>query len=159
MKIIRKIWAALLALAMLLSMAACSSGGENTAPEIMGAADQTVVAGSEFNAMEGVTASDVEDGDITAKITITSMPELTFQNGKVTPDKAGSYELTYSVTDKGGLTAEAYATLTVTKQTGDAVVYKAFDFSTKTADSQGWEVNIGDSASAGGELKQGGVCV
>lgn len=155
MKIIRKIWAALLALAMLLSMAACSSGGENTAPEIMGAADQTVVAGSEFNAMEGVTASDVEDGDITAKITITSMPELTFQNGKVTPDKAGSYELTYSVTDKGGLTAEAYATLTVTKQTGDAVVYKAFDFSTQTADSQGWEVNIGDSASAGGELKQG----
>ena len=105
---------ALLALAMLLSMAACSSGGENTAPEIMGAADQTVVAGSEFNAMEGVTASDVEDGDITAKITITSMPELTFQNGKVTPDKAGSYELTYSVTDKGGLTAVGYATLSVT---------------------------------------------
>ena len=156
MKIVRKVWAALLALAMLLSMAACSSGGgENTTPEITGAADQTVVAGSEFNAMAGLSATDAEDGDITAKITITSMPELTFQNGKVTPDKAGSYELTYSVTDKGGLTAEAYATLTVTKQTGDAVVYREFDFGTLAADSKGWEAKVGENASASGELKQG----
>jgi len=155
MKNTRKLWAALLMMAMLLSMAACSSGGENTAPEITGAADQTVVAGSEINIMDGVTASDAEDGDLTAKITVSSMPELTFQNGKATPDKAGSYELTYSVADKDGLTAEAYATLTVTKQTGDAVAYKEFDFSAQAVDSNGWEAKIGDSASASGELKQG----
>ena len=155
MKNARKIWAALLALAMIFSIAGCSSGGENAAPEITGAADQTVAAGSEVNVMDGVAASDAEDGDLTAKITVTSMPELSFQNGKVTPDKAGSYELTYSVTDAGGLTAEAYATLTVTKQTGDAVVYREFDFSTQTADSRGWEARIGDGASAIGELKQG----
>lgn len=155
MKKTRKILAALLALAMIFSLAACAAGGDNTAPEITGAADQTVVAGSEFNAMEGITASDAQDGDITAMVSVTSMPELTFQNGKATPDKAGSYELTYSVTDKGGLTAEAYATLTVTKQTGEAVAYKEFDFSTQTADNRGWEVRGGESASASGELKQG----
>lgn len=64
--------------------------------------------------------------------------------------------LVYSVTDQGGLTAEAYATLTVTKQTGDAVVYRQFDFSAaKPADNRGWTVNIGENASATGELKQG----
>lgn len=113
-------------------------------------------AGTEFDALAGVSAADEQDGDITAKIVVESSPELTFKNGKATPETAGDYELTYSVTDKGGLTAEAYATLTVTKQTGDAVVYKQFDFSAaKPADDKGWIPSIVESASATGELKQG----
>ena len=112
-------------------------------------------AGTEFDALAGVSAADEQDGDITAKIVVESSPELTFKNGKATPETAGDYELT-SVTDKGGLTAEAYATLTVTKQTGDAVVYKQFDFSAaKPADDKGWIPSIVESASATGELKQG----
>lgn len=155
MKRMQKIWAALVSAALLLSLAACGSGA-NTQPEISGVQDQTIKAGEEFDALAGVTATDAQDGDVTAKIVVEATPELTFKNGKATPEKAGTYELTYSVTDKGGLTAEAYATLTVTKQTGDAVVYKQFDFNAaKPADGHGWTASIGENASATGELKQG----
>ena len=153
MKNIRKALALVLSLVMVLSMAAC--GGENSAPEITGVADQTVVAGSEFNALEGVSATDAQDGDITSKIQVTATPELTFKNGKATPEKAGSYELVYAVTDKGGETVEAYATLTVTQQTGDAVVYKAFDFADQDVDARGWTAKVAEGVAATGELKQG----
>ena len=158
MKKMNKILALALCLAMALSLAACGGGGqngENTAPTISGVADQAVEAGSEFDALAGVTASDAEDGDLTSMITITSNPSLSFSNGKVVPDKAGSYELTYAVTDKGGETAEAYATLTVTRQTGEAVELFNFDFSDITPDAHGWAASVGESASATGELKQG----
>lgn len=155
MRKMKKVCAAALALALALSLAACSSG-ENTQPEIKGVQDQTVMAGTEFDALAGISATDAQDGDVTAKIVVDSTPELAFKGGKATPDKAGSYELTYSVTDKGGLTAEAYATLTVTRQTGDAVVYKQFDFNApQTADSRGWTAKVADGVSATGELKQG----
>ena len=155
MKNMRKALALLLSLIMVLSLAACGGNGENTAPEIIGVADQSVEAGSEFNALAGVTASDAQDGDITAKISVTATPELTFKNGKATPDKAGSYELVYSVTDKGGETVEAYATLTVTKQTGEAVVYKEFTFADQTVDAHGWTAKVAEGIAATGELKQG----
>ena len=121
-----------LAIALALLLTACGGSSKpaatpepteapNTAPSISGVADQTVEAGSEFDALAGVTASDGEDGDLTGMITIDSTPALSFKNGKATPETAGDYELTYSVTDKGGLTAEAYATLTVTKKTGEEI--------------------------------------
>ena len=151
---IRKALALLLSLVMVLSLAACGSG-ENTAPKITGVMDQSIEAGSEFSALEGVTASDAEDGDITSKISVTATPELTFKNGKATPEQAGSYELVYSVTDKGGETVEAYATLTVTKQTGEAVAYKEFDFADQTVDACGWTAKVAEGVAATGELKQG----
>lgn len=155
MKNMRKALALLLSLVMMLSLAACGGSGENTAPQITGVMDQTVEAGSEFNALAGVSASDGEDGDITAKISVEATPSLTFKNGKATPEKAGSYELVYSVTDKGGETVEAYATLTVTKQTGEAVVYKEFDFADQAVDARGWTAKIAEGVAATGELKQG----
>ena len=157
MKNTRKLTAILLCLTLALSLAACSgvNGGENTPPSISGVADQAVEAGSQFDALAGVAASDAEDGDITGMITVKSVPELTFTNGKTTPEDAGSYELTYSVTDKGGETAEAYATLTVTRKTGEAVELVSFDFSDITPDSHGWEAVIGEKAKATGELKSG----
>ena len=157
MKNTRKLTAILLCLTLALSLAACSggNGGENTPPSISGVADQSVEAGSQFDALAGVAASDAEDGDITGMITVKSVPELTFTNGKTTPEDAGSYELTYSVTDKGGETAEAYATLTVTRKTGEAVELVSFDFSDITPDSHGWEAVIGEKAKATGELKSG----
>ena len=162
MKKYLKVIAALLSLLMLLSVSACGEtggnapAGDNAAPEITGVADQAVEAGKEFDALAGVAASDKEDGDISGKIVITSMPELSFSNGKVTVMDPGNYELTYSVTDKGGAEAKAYATLTVTRQTGEAVVYLDLDFTNGgEADAHGWEARIGESAEATGELKQG----
>jgi len=160
MKTLQKVFAALLCLAMVFSLAACGGegsapAGDNTAPEISGVFDQAVEAGTPFDAFAGVSASDKEDGDLSGKIVITSMPDLSFSNGKVTVEAPGDYELTYSVTDKDGLETKAYATLTVTRQAGEAVVYQDLDFNVGEPDAHGWEARIGESAQATGELKQG----
>ncbi len=160
MKKFNQVVALLLGLVMALSLAACGgegggNDGENTAPKISGVADQAVEAGSSFDALNGVTASDPEDGDLTGSITVTSNPALTFTGGKATPETAGSYELTYSVTDKGGKTAEAYATLTVTRKTGEAVEFMKLDFADYTPDTHGWTASIADGVQAAGEAKQG----
>lgn len=154
MKLPRVLTAAALALSLTFSLTAC--GGENTQPELKGLQDQTVQAGTEFDALAGVTAEDAQEGDLTGKIVVEATPSIDFTGGKAVIEEAGEYELVYTVTDKGGLTAEGYATLTVTRQTGDAVVYKQFDFSTPQAvDDHGWTPKVSGGADASGELKQG----
>ena len=157
-----------LLLVLCLSLTACAgtpaapapTEAPNTAPSISGAADQTVMAGTEFDALAGIAATDAEDGDITVMVNVEASPALTFKNGKATPETAGSYELVYSVTDKGGLTAEAYATLTVTKKVADEVVYKTLDFAAQeVTDNHGWEARIGEAAQAAASLKQGAYVV
>ncbi|MBR3018370.1 MAG: DUF5011 domain-containing protein [Clostridia bacterium] len=155
----KKSIALILALVLCLSCFgtfALAEGG----PAITGEADQTVEAGAEFDALAGLTAADAEDGDLTDMITVESMPELNFRNGKTTPETAGEYELIYSVTDKDGNVAEAYATLTVTKKKSEEAVYKAFDFSTReVTDNHGWEARIGEAASASAALKKGAYVI
>ncbi len=163
MKKTNRILAILLCVALALAAASCGgdggngggSNGNNTAPTITGVSDKAVEAGSEFDALAGVSASDAEDGDLTGMITVKSVPELTFSNGKTTPADPGDYELTFSVTDKAGETAEAYMTLTVTRQTGEAVEMINMDFSDITPDGHGWTASVGENATATGELKQG----
>ncbi len=158
----KKLIAILLTLVMVLSVAACGgkteapvATAENQKPAISGVQDASVEAGQVFDALAGVTASDAEDGDLTTMITVESTPTLDFKGGKAIPENAGSYELVYSVTDKAGATAEAYATLTVTKKTGEATLLKEFDFTTAEAtDAHGWEAVI-DGAEATGALKDG----
>lgn len=149
-----------LILALVLFLTSCFGTAVAEAPTITGEADQTVEAGTEFDALAGLTASDAEDGDLTAMITVESMPELTFKNGKTTPETAGDYELIYSVTDNDGNVTEAYATLTVTKKKSEEVVFKAFDFSTQTVtDNHGWEAKIGDAAKVEASLKDGAYVI
>ena len=124
-----------------------SGNVENEKPVITGVQDAvSVVAGTEFNALDGVTATDKEDGDLTAQIVVEATPTLEFVNGKATPATAGTYELTYSVTDSGNLTAEAYSTLTVTRATAEATKYLDVKFEAKEGESKGWNAYIDDNA-------------
>jgi len=142
-------------LALPVLFAACGKGGKGV-PQINGVSDKVVKAGTEFNAMEGVSAKDKEDGNLTKKIIIDSTPSLDFVNGKATPSKAGSYEITYTVTDKDGNETSEYSTLTVTKQTGALTLYKEFDFSKKSEiNDNGWKANFADAKLGNAELAKG----
>lgn len=68
----------------------------NEVPTI-NAEDKTITVGDTFDPLKDVTASDKEDGDLTSKIEVI--------NNTVKTDKAGTYEVTYQVTDKDGATA------------------------------------------------------
>ena len=159
----KKTFALLLASALSLgALAGCAPKGpdeENVAPVISGVANTaTTVAGEEFDALQGVTASDAEDGDLTASVTVESIPDLTFTDGVATPSMPGSYELIYSVVDSDGAEGNAYCTLTVTRAAAEAKELYSFDFSDVTpaeSDKRGWTANIDESVEGTAELKQG----
>ncbi|WP_241434067.1 immunoglobulin-like domain-containing protein, partial [Listeria riparia] len=71
----------------------------------MTASDKTLTVGDSFDPKAGVTANDNKDGDITSKIQVTS--------NNVDTSKAGTYNVTYSVTDAAGNTATKTITVTV----------------------------------------------
>lgn len=79
--------------------------GSNTAPTIslIGGSPVVVNQGSVYGE-PGYTASDAEDGDLTGSVVVT---------GTVDTGTVGSYELTYSVTDSGSLTATTTRTVEV----------------------------------------------
>jgi len=62
-------------------------------PVILGADDVTIEKNSTFVPLQGVTATDVEDGDLTDQITY---------SGNVNPNAVGEYNATYTVTDSDG---------------------------------------------------------
>ncbi len=70
------------------------------------AENKTIDGGKAFNALEGVTAYDTTDGDITSKIVVKS--------NKVDINNAGIYDVTYSVTDSDKNTTEKTIKVTVT---------------------------------------------
>ncbi len=73
-------------------------------PMISGADDVTIEIGTEFDPLEGVTAMDVMDGDLTDEIEVT---------GEVDTDEEGVYELTYTVTNEAGLETVVVREVTV----------------------------------------------
>ena len=103
--------------------------GENNVPVIKGADEVSVSMGSTFNALEGVTAKDREDGDLTSKITVT---------GTVDTSKVGKYTLVYSVKDSAG--AEAKVERIVNVQEKPVEVYPEWSEATQTA--QGYKPGV-----------------
>lgn len=79
---------------------------QNTAPVLNVPEDQTVSLSHNgaFDVLNGITASDKEDGDLTKAIKVT---------GNVDLSKEGTYILTYSVTDSAGQTTSAKRVITV----------------------------------------------
>ena len=77
---------------------------ENNAPMII-AEDRTVNVGDVFDPLDGVKAEDAEDGDLTDKILVI--------DNTVDTDKAGTYTVTYQVSDREGSRVEKTITVTV----------------------------------------------
>ncbi len=150
----KKIFAVGLAAALALTVfAGCgetennnNNNANNTAPTIEGVKVQdTIMAGEEWNALEGVTATDKEDGDLTSKIEV-SANGLTFTNGKTTPTEADAlgYEVIYTVKDSGGKTATEYCTLIVKEAAGELINVFEADFSDITPKYDWAEGNEGE---------------
>ena len=76
----------------------------NDKPIISGADDTSIKEGTSFDPMDGVTAIDTEDGNITKHIKVI---------GNVNTNKPGKYELTYKVTDKDGNSTTVKRTIIV----------------------------------------------
>ena len=68
----------------------------NAIPQIK-AEDKIITVGMEFNPLEGVTAEDKEDGNLTSEIKVV--------DNEVNIYRVGKYYVTYQVTDKNGATA------------------------------------------------------
>ncbi|WWU63313.1 DUF5011 domain-containing protein [Clostridium baratii] len=88
----------------------------NNAPVIK-AENRTIKAGTVFDPMSGVTASDKEDGDLTKNIKVIE--------DTVNTKKPGIYKVVYEVTDKQG--AKAIKTITVTVISNDKPVISGAD--------------------------------
>lgn len=80
-----------------------TTGEPNELPVIAGVDNVQVTIGEDFDPLEGVTATDEEDGNLT-NITYTGTLDLT---------TAGEYTLTYSVTDSNGGVGTATRVVTV----------------------------------------------
>ena len=104
------------------------STAANNAPVISGAVDRTIEKGSTFRPTEGVTASDVEDGDLTSKIKY---------SGTVRIGAVGVYTATYTVTDSDGNTTSVTVTITVVANDKDAPLLTG---------TQNKEIVVGDTA-------------
>ena len=76
----------------------------NEAP-VIHATDKTIEVGDEFDPLADVTATDTEDGNLTAKIVV--------EKNDVKTDVAGKYEVTYKVTDNQGATCRKTIIVTV----------------------------------------------
>lgn len=77
---------------------------DTTKPSISGLSNKTIEFGSSFDSLNGVTATDDTDGNITHKISV---------SGSVNVQNQGTYKLTYKVSDKAGNTATGTRLITV----------------------------------------------
>jgi len=107
----KKLLVLLLAVSFTLTLAACNGEDDNTdpvvdntAPVITGVDDTTVYLDTEFDPMEGVSATDDVDGDLTDSVEII---------GSVDTSQTGSNYLRYRVTDAAGNISEESRFVTV----------------------------------------------
>ena len=78
-----------------------------THPPVITASDKEIKVGEEFDPLKDIKAFDTEDGDLTSTIKVTS--------NTVDTNKPGTYEVTYSVTNKENQTTTKTIKVTVIK--------------------------------------------
>lgn len=117
-----KLVALTLTAALCLGGAACKKAVADEAPVIAGIADKICAVGEIYDLLNGVTALDKEDGDITPalKITVNGDEVEGFYTRFEYED---DYSVTYTVTDSKGHTAEETATVSAVARD----VYKSFE--------------------------------
>ncbi len=71
---------------------------------VLNASNRTIKLNDKFNYLSGVSASDIEDGDLTNKVTYSGVVDTT---------KVGSYEITYTVKDNDNQTTTKKITIKV----------------------------------------------
>lgn len=106
-----------------------TDGVVGNAPIIAGVQDHNLIVGDSFNPATGVTASDVEDGNLTSSINITAVQEVGsgYTGLANIKDNVGLYKVTYEVQDSAGNITKAYSTvrvyspITVTSSSGHQV--------------------------------------
>ena len=83
----------------------------NQSPELTGIGDINCLVNTTVDLLDGVSALDTEDGDITPDIDITIIPQTEVNGGYAVFREAGTYELIYEVEDSQGKTfrTTAYA--------------------------------------------------
>ena len=96
----------------------------NTAP-VINASDKSIYVGDSFDPKANVTASDAEDGNITNKIVVTE--------NTVNVNVAGTYKVTYSVTDSNNNTVTK--SINVVVKENNAPVINASDNTIYVGDS------------------------
>ncbi len=92
----------------------------DNAPEFFGIEDKEIQEGEEIDLLEGITAVDDLDGDVTASITFAT---------DLDPDTIGVYTVTLSVTDSASNTATASFTVTVIQKVLTNEDYALMDIS------------------------------
>ena len=78
---------------------------------VIDASDRVLTEGDRFAVLEGVTATDKEDGNLTDKIHVLK--------NTVNKEEAGTYEVTYKVTDSQGASTIKTITVTVREKSAD----------------------------------------
>lgn len=95
----------------------------NHFPILEGVKDQAIVEGSSFSIMNGISAKDIEDGDITNNIAV---------SGEVDTKKVGTYIVKYNITDKAGIVVKKDAKIYVIPRAhSNATIWNAGTFYTK----------------------------
>ncbi|EUJ23996.1 putative peptidoglycan linked protein, partial [Listeria grandensis FSL F6-0971] len=113
----------------------------NDAP-VINATDVTLKKGEQFVPTAGVSASDTEDGDVTADIQVTA--------NDVDTTQVGTYHVTYSVTDSDGNTTTK--TITVTVTSNDAPVITAANKTVKKGGTLDLEAGVSATDAEDGNL-------
>lgn len=108
---------------------------------ITGAGDTTVKVGDKFDPKQGVTVKDSKGEDLTKSLKV---------DGVVDTDKAGKYDLKYSVTGADGKTATSMRTITVAEAPNPNSEGIVIEHSLKDGDkiSMGSDIDINEGVSA-----------
>ena len=132
-----------------------SQDSDTTAPVISGVQmSLSCEAGQTFNLLEGITAQDNVDGDITNRIVVAAFPDLAINNGVISPtaEDTGFYDISYTVSDNAGNETTEYSELNITKALAPKTLYKEYNFGD---DLQGWEPYVNEGVVGTHGVSQG----